>query len=270
MGDWATSGAGVWKGSFDLHAISGTTANTKGAWEKPSWTPSMGGCRGMWLTLNWAGNHSDLRTIVADIGIGSSGSQIVLIENFMFAPAVGFNRSRQQGEAAYFPMVVPNELLWMRAQSSREYNADVYIYAFPIFGGPPGFGSKCDTYGVNASTSLGTAVVAGAAESVFGAWTEITSSCNRVRALIVHIDSGALSFTENSQWVQFDIGIGPANGEVAIQNCYTSNCSGDQIMHPQYHGPFAVDIPSGSRISIRMKTQGSVQKTRYFALYGIR
>ncbi len=273
MGDWSTTVADQHYGTAFFAATPSNTAHTKGAWG--GYVGAQKGC-GLVIRLSYAQSHSTARTIIADIGIGESGSQVVLIPNFTFTPPNGGSPSCRAHECeTYFPITIPAEKLWVRTQASMTSHGGCYIYPSVVGGGTPAFGSVCTTYGCNTGTSLGVAVTASSTENVSGAWVEITpSTSKRIRALVVAVNGGTTALTSfTDQWVNYDVGVGPSGSELVLISPAESGGSSSYtgIHVPLFMGPFNVDIPAGTRISIRMRAQwtSSAQRVRYFTIYGI-
>ena len=268
MSDWAANAGDRYPIDFASNLTPNASPHTKGAWSSASTYLQ---ANGVYVKLEWCQSNS-VRTVLLDIGIGASWSQVVLIPNMVWTPAVGgADTGRDHQENVFFPIAIPAGAVWVRAQSSLSSHPDLWCYHRPVIGGAPFIGSVCSAYGVNAGTSLGTEVVAGAGDGEVGAWTQITASCDRIRAIIISANTGLTPvYSSTDIWSSFDVGIGPSGAEVKIISDITNGVGGNiGITHPQYFGPYAVDIPSGTRISIRTYLQGTSYRSRYFAIYGI-
>ncbi len=274
MSDWANTVADIEAGTASFAITPSATAHVKGAWAGYVPVASVIGA-GLAINLSWWQNYTTARTIMFDIGIGESGSQSILVPNLVFQPSsVGITACRAHQNELYLPIAVPKEKLWVRAQASMASHAVGYLYPHVIGGGTPPAGSVCTAYGVNTATTLGVVVTASNTENVSGSWAEITPSCSRIRSLLIAINGGGNSLTTyQDQWHNLDIGIGPASSEVVLLSPGESGgaCSSTGLVFPQFLGPYSVDIPAGTRIAARLRTQysSSLQRTRYVSLYGI-
>lgn len=273
MSDWATTDPEFHPFESNYTFTPGATAHSKGSWAlwlNTGITPVE--CSGLYIRPEWCSDSSTLRTIIVDIAAGPDTSNLsMLIPGLIWTPGIGDTRSREQTSEVFFPIAVPAEKLWVRAQSSMSNHGAGYLHTGFVRGGAPPYGSVCDVYGLDITTSLGAAVTADATQDVFGAWTEITPSCERIRAMVIAFNSGLLSPYYSNQYTAFDIGIGPAGSELPIMAYVNGGwSSGSGVVRPTFYGPYAIDIPEGTRISIRMLTYGTASKVRYFTIYGIR
>ena len=276
MGDWQSTFSQGYSASGYFPCTPDSAAHTKGPWAGFA-GPASG--VGLNLRLTYWSYYSTPRTIVFDVGIGESGSQIVLIPDMIFSPShfgSGEYLTRIHSMDINIPIYVPNSKIWTRNQSSLPTHAfQEWIEPTVIkYGGQP-CGSVCTAYGISTATSLGTLVTAGNGDNVSGSWTQITGSCERIRAFLVACNSGTTSHTAfPNQWSTFDVAVGPAGQEVIILTPAegSSSSATTGVPMPPFLGPYVIDIKAGSRISIRLRVQhaGSSQRSRYFTIYGIR
>ena len=273
MADW-----GPWVGDralfSQLHAnvTPGWSAHTKGAW-----VAGANADRGDGIYLNFPilGNHATARTILLDVGVGSPES--VLISNLMLCPPAvgGVTTQRETSQTIYFPISAPpGHVLKVRAQASMSAHQGISVTSCKASSGLPVAGQVVDTYGANVAATKGVTLTAPAADGTYGSWTEITPSCERVKALMIACGHGQADWTTLSdQWYQIQIGVGGAGSEQNILTLYEAGASSSATgtVSQMVLGPYYVDIPQGSRLSARVgKQYSSGQRTLDVVLYGIR
>jgi len=276
MGDWSGTVSESYSSNSYFSCTPNSAAHTKGAWA--GFLGPVSGV-GIILRITYWPYYSTPRTILFDVGIGESGSQQVLIPNVIFSPShfgSGEYLTRIQTEDIRIPICIPYAKIWVRAQSSMAgHTLQGWVEPSVITYGQDPVGSVCDSYGVSSATSLGTAVTADNEDSVFGAWVQITNSCEQIRSFFVASNAGTLSLsTYTNQWAAFQVAVGPPGGEVIVlfppEGGASSSYTG--VSSPHFMGPYSINIPAGSRISIRHRVQytGSSQRVRYYSIYGIR
>lgn len=262
--------------SLNVGVTPNATANTKGSYV--SFNTLVSPSFGLLVCPSWGQALTTSRTIFVDISSGGAGSEVVLISNFAYSPGgyssgAATSRTKTQ-QHVFLPIYVPSGEIRLRNQASVASHGVCYfgIVSSTSYIQQQGSFSVCDTYGANTGSTRGVAVTASSTENVYGSWAEITASCSRVRSLIVAILHGnSWQTAHNDQWHQFQIGIGSAGNEVAVFSSAELGinlCDGG-MPHP-YIGPLYLDIPDGTRISIRMKRQHTTQRTLDFILYGFR
>lgn len=180
---------------------------------------------------------------ILDIGIGAAGSEVSL-----FQMTIGSATNNRY----LVPIQIPSgSRIAARMQSvisSRQATVQVApIWTVGEFKAAP----TADTYGLNNATSRGVSL------STNNAWTTITSSTTRpYRALSTHL--GVSSTTvENESLIPFEVGIGAAGSEVALQ-AFTVNTNNFEqwasFSMGFVPGLYVGHIPVGSRIAIRQNS----------------
>lgn len=256
----------------------GATANTKGTWVSPSWTlDSVTTTRvdGLYINPAYYGDSSTRRTVLVDIGIGAGPT--TLISNLMVCPSHenSANTTREVAQNVYFPVSLPGgEAFKMRGQSNMASHPLTYTYIMPMSSGMPCAGSVVDTYGADTTNSKGTTLTASGTEGVFGSWVPITTSSERVKALVIAFGHGQEDWSSfTNQWAIVEIGIGGSGSEVGVlQIADIGTSSATKILGQMWYGPYYLDIPPGTRISGRVRKQhtSADQRGLDVILYGIR
>ena len=227
----------------------GSAAHVKGNWGQviASTPKDSAGLLVFFVNVGAATNSEFLY----DIGVGASGSEQVLIANILYT-------GRQHtGHAMFFPIFVPaGTRLSTRIQnfSGGNYTGiyiQIVLLSQPLLGSSPL--SVCTTYGANASTTRGVSIDPGAAANTKGAWTEIVASSNRLRYLGIAFGLQANTIRADGGRL-FDIGIGAASSEqVIIPDIFIAE-GGIADLDPPHNLWFPVDIPAGTRISVRQQS----------------
>lgn len=273
MADW-----GPWAGDQVLNpvyhgATPGATAHTKGSWVVSSDT---GRGEGLLVNFSILDYLTSVRTLLVDVGAGSPEQTV--INNLMLCPPSvgGVNTCRCVGQTIYFPVALPPGALRMRAQASVASHGITYMVTSRCKSGLPCVGSVVDTYGADTASTKGTTITAPNTDGGWGSWTQISASCERIKALLIAIGHGQAAdwTTFSNQWFNVQIGVGSAGNEQVILNATEAggSSSGTGTVSQMVLGPYYVDIPSGSRVSARIAKEyaSSAQRTLDLVLYGIR
>lgn len=274
MADW-----GPWVGDralyTQLHAAvtPGATAHNKGAW-----VAGANSDRGDGIYLNFPalGSHVSSRTLLVDVGVGSP--EKVIISNLMLCPPAvgGAATQRETSQTVFFPVSFPaGEVVKARAQASMASHGATYITSLKANSGLPTVGQVVDTYGADVAATKGVTLTAPASDGALGSWTEITASCERIKALVIACGHGQAAWTTfTDQWYQLQIGVGGAGSEQNILTLYEAGSSSSTTgtVSQMLLGPYYVDIAPGSRLSARVGKQhaSASQRTLDVVLYGIR
>lgn len=148
-----------------------------------------------------------------------------------------------------------------------------YMMSHKRLSGLPVVGSVVDTYGADTANTKGATLTA-PNDASWGSWVAFSTSCQRIKALVIAVGHGQADFTLMSdQWHQISIGVGASGSEVEIAffNEAGGTSANTKTPHPLFLGPIYIDVPAGSRLSARVKKQaGSLQRTLDLVLYGIR
>lgn len=204
-----------------------------------------------------------------DIMVGGSGSEIVLIENLLMGACGGIDIQVRGPKHWLFPLYVPaGTRISARAAGSRlSTNVKVSVYLWGGTGYPPfKVGTVVDTYGIG-TVPNGVTITQGASGAE-GSWKQITSSSTRNHFCIVP----SFQFNDSSlidAFLQLDVGIGAAASEQQLGHSFHySQGSVDCMDGPYPLLPLFSDIPSGTRLAMRVSSSGATQ-TANGALHGV-
>lgn len=241
IGPDATTSNGV---LITTHASSG---NTKGSWV------DVGTTTFDYEALTVMFGSADIADFLFDVGIGDgAGNYWVLIENLRLST---LKSTYDQSVSITFPLHVPaGSLLAARAQSAVANKTFRISFqgAADNAGGAPGY-SRCVGIGPNTATSRGPAVDPGGTAHTKGAYTELVASLAVDIAAIVLIAGSNNDIVRSASATSFfDLAVGAAGAEaVVIPNQYQAWGSSYDNGWMQFRGPYAIDIPAGSRVAAR-------------------
>lgn len=244
--------------------MSHASANVKSAWQEMS--SNIGGLAydGLRITHSWFGATAADRLF--DIGIGPSGSEVVVVPDLYSYNVGGTSYDRIHEDPYDVPVVIPAySRLVMRHSANSAGAKDGWTQLFPIADGNGRF-SGCFTLGADAANSRGLAVTMGI-NSVIGSWVVLTnSSPNRIKSFSFDFPRMTAA---NSAFHHVAIGIGPSGSEQTVW--YMGEAGGSTALgcnSKQHYGPYPLDLPAGSRICVRMMYQANAASTGYFVFHG--
>ncbi len=244
--------------------------HTKGSWvEVVSSTPW--DSSGFLLTVSSYNYHTC--ALLIDIGIGGSGSEVVLVSNIYHAYF-----------PVYFtpicfdvPLTIPaGSRLAIRMQHSHATQTVVARSTLHLFNGSFNFKSaqKITTYGEVTATTKGTTIDPGGTVDTKGAWVEITSGLTHpIKALTPLIGPNA-DFTRSAAREDFlvDVGAGSSgNEQVIIPDLKLSAYTTNDTLLPHYHGWFNIMLDAGTRIAMRAQSNNNTVGERELdaVIYGL-
>jgi hypothetical protein len=237
--DWQPGGIFV---SLSAHA----SANTKGAYTE---------------LVSAAGNTYDkygiglqilqdpaqfTRDCLFDIAIGEAGVEVVVLSNILYSMP-----THAGGLCGAFPLFIPRGVrIAVCFQSSTGSSTNKVV---PTWFSRNAWVRKltyCDTYGADTSDSGGLSVDPGAAADTQGAWTLLSASTSR-RIRMVCFTVGAQLNSARSTGYHFPrLGVGAGGAEVEKLFFVFESAAFFDGVQPYFFGPFPIDIPAGSRLTL--------------------
>ena len=266
-------GIGVCNGtSAGVSAGLGTTitsngsANTKGSWTQLVASTSSDTC---WVLINtlsktWAAAGYG---VAVDIGVGSSGNEIVLIPNVLTASDdATYNISTSVG----FPVSIPSGTR-ISARCQDSVGGEVCYVNLIMFDGALSQmegAAGVDAIGFNSAATVGTVVTPGAA-SAKGSYSQLSAATARdYIGLFAMFD-----MQTNSSYPEFaydiDLAIGASGSEQIIIPDY---CGGNHEGYTIDIDPIPfipISIPSGTRIAARCANSGGSTIGIGMTVYGV-
>jgi hypothetical protein len=282
LGGWSNGvnyGASSSNSQLGLFRASGT-ANTKGAWALLQGATTFDAV--MALVQLSPGGTNTLSIVSVDIGIGTNGSEVVLIPDLLLCR----HDARAQLNAASYliPINIPaGTRISARCQSNvttdqSSASGNTVGVQLILFDGDftqSSGGGGVDAIGFSSSSTIGTAVTPNASANVKGSYAQLVASSSADYAgFLMAIDDGG-STSDHPVNMLWDIAIGPGGQEtIIVPNFYMLN-GGFGGSPPGGQSPvttpfFPIRIPSGTRIAARFQCDGASQPALDLTLYGIR
>lgn len=233
------SPASVW---YSTSPTAGTV-NNKGSWNQVV-AATTGPTTAIGLTVNGVGASSSNRAALLDIGVGPSGSEVVVAGNI----AVGM--------ASLIEFLVPVAIPQGSRVALRHQNATsgaaMNVRTQFMNGGPLPFPpSSVDVLGTNPSTSRGATVSN-------TAWTEVVTTSVAYQAVVAVWSAGgttALQATTGSSLVAY----GAAGSEVQVNATYVATTTAEIITAINGAGWDCGACPAGTRISGRKSGNTNIE-----------
>lgn len=234
---------------FGLVLTDPAGTNAKTAWEEICATTSAHG-HGLAVSLFTGGGQNDM---LFDIGIGSSGSEVVLLSNIYSSAN---NNAGQVKNFYYFPVTIPpgSRLAARQQSTSTTIDTALAVYLCRNINRVPFDNLVATTYGSDTSDSGGTVVDPGATVNAKGAYSVVSSAVtDRIDWLFVNIGNRNNNNMTLANY-RLDIAAG-LNQETPIITdlIFRANPTTDLFI-TQTHGPFPVEIARGERISARAQS----------------
>ena len=233
------------------------SADTKGAWTELIASTSFDAHFVIFSYMQ--GYYSQPRVYLMDLGIGGSGSEEVFVAD-MCAANGSPNYVRQYMVQTYaMPLYIPKG---SRITGRYQCNTTDYLNVqLNLYSSYMGFGrglAGVDTLGAATGDTGGTVVDSGGVANTYGSWVEFTSSSSRAyKGIMVGQPNNRNTGRSSYQWVS-QVGVGGSGSEEVIIDNHGFNCRADDDDPTPRVSPFmSVHIPSGSRISVRSKCNGT-------------
>ena len=245
MGDFSLYGGSQVFESFGASGSDGTgvaagSINAKGSWVQLIASTSWDAIA---IIIQFQ-LYNGVEDFLVDIGVGASGSEEVIIPNFLYSGVTG-----QKPQATSFPIhVASGSRIAARTQCSQ---ASLTIFMCGILTAPTldtyePLGRVTD-YGTATGDSGGTSVDPGATVNTKGAWSQlVASSANPMRKMIITLGNQDNEARTASNML-IDISVGGAGSEEIIVPDIAARTDG------QIGPPVELDValPSGVRIAAR-------------------
>lgn len=239
------------------------TANTKGSWVQLTASCPSDICR-LFVFADFFTNYAYTETNAVDIGVGASGSEVVIASNLVFGAGTQYQHWTFVVE---LPVSIPaGTRISARAQidtASRTADSPNVI----LVGYDGGFtqsegGAGVDAIGFNAGTTAGTAVTGGT--NAKGSYAQLTASTTRdYIGLFGLLDVQGVASPSNNQMLM-DVAVGASGSEKVIipDSLLTKWVSGNGYI------PFVpIKIPAGTRLSARSSNGAVVANLTLYGVY---
>lgn len=266
MSDWPVADVVCAKSAVSHGTVGVTTSSsvhTKGAWTQLVAATTYD-FSGVIVWFDWADAAG--REYMIDVGVGAAGSETVIVPNLALSRCSTTDRLFHS--CVYLPISIPaGSRLSLRAQSGVSGAYTMYVAVQGLVGGAPLGLSSVAAIGAVPSLTDGVSVAPGA-NGTWGGWTEVTAACaNDIKHLSAHMGSQGRA-TGTQQFWTLQVATGASGAEqILIDTMFTAETNVGIFM-PQYPHGFFVDIPQGTRLSVRGMKQGSGGNTSAIILYG--
>lgn len=272
MGDWPLYDGQITEvtsttaaSSKALLVNSHASANTKGSWTELIASTARP-ATSILVEISQGGTTVPADLLV-DVAIGASSSEQIIIPDLTISNGSSLFYTRMS------PLLIPFNIpagtrIAARCQSSWTSDS-VRIQVTLQSGGwnSPAPLAVMTAYGVNTADSGATSIDPGGSANTKGSWVQITSSTTRdTRALILGTGNQGNQSRSNQNWL-VDIATGGSGSErVIIADQALTAGTNDDLVGPSHLGPFAIYIPSGTRIAARAQCSLTDATDRLFDL----
>jgi hypothetical protein len=198
-----------------------------------------------------------------DIGIGPSGSEVVIAPDLWFVGSAGPNASITYT----LPVAIPAGTRIAARCNGPIGNATYYLNLILLdsnFMADPSGSNRMKAFTADAANGRGVAQASGGFNSK-GSWVTLGTTDEKAKGFMVVHTPQAWFGVDMSMLI--DIGIGAAGSEqilVADNHCIGYASSG---WSPMIFGPFWIPLPSGTRVSLRKAQNYNGSATTYAMLY---
>ncbi len=260
MADWGIfAGSNRYQGQAITNATPGV--NAKGTWAQVTASTPFNSCG---VVVQWRGNAGAPYYALIDIGIGASGSELVIVPNI-----AGGNVSNTDdiwNQPIIFHCEIPaGTRVAVRAAASSSSTTQISIgFVAAAFDSLPALSLITD-YGSSVGSSRGTLVTMPGSGT--GSWAQITASTSSaMRMMGIMITSNT---TTNGIEFKLDIGIGAAGSEqVVLSQLSFLGRPSTRGVFPQHLFWLPVDIPAGTRLAARFTFIGGTVSNFYVSIMG--
>lgn len=264
MGDWIVSGDAQKCVGYSA-SVTPTDHNVKSAYsEIVAALPFDVGFIQLHQVSGYRGDY------LVDIAIGAAGSEYVIVSNILVSEP-----GLRTTNTFIIPINIPKGTrVAIRAQQRAPTGSwgGTFFLGFFSKGGRTQVCGIVDTYGANEADSGGVLIDPGTSVDTKGAYYEIVSSCNDIKALGIAIGIN-IDYARSTCYWYVDIAIGASGSEeIIIADLMLTCYSTVGAVVPKLIGMLPFVIPAGSRIAVRASCTINTASDRTFdvALYGAR
>lgn len=241
-------------GAYGTRATGSASTNTKGSWTQVNASLPFDSY-GFWIAIAGTATSGTLTDALLDIGIGGSGSEVVLVPDLL----AGWAGTPTQGpRQLWIPIFIPKGTrVAVRCQGQTAPETIDVMFFFR--GGRPDMRgelfSGCDAYGV---TSSGASTGVSHTPGITGAessWASLGSALSRDYGAVLLLVQGAASTTENAIAYHFEVGI----SSTTLAEWYWMGNTGEYLVGPVPPEAASLSLPSGSQLQVRAESSGTAQ-----------
>ena len=204
-----------------------------------------------------------------DLAIGASSSEKIILEQMIYEDTSSEFIDPYQG--VFFPIPIPaGSRISGRVYTSSNYIKLALVLVSKSFMDITPHG-EISTYGVSSGAGVQFSASDIGDSGSYGAWKEIVASTAEEIKLLYIVQACNSTAHGSNDWQAAQVAVGASSSEKIIvpRVVYAQDVTGD-VTTPCINGPYPVDIPVGTRLSIRVKSSSISQGTMNFGLYGVK
>ncbi len=237
------------------------TPHAKGAWAQLT-ASTPGACNALILEVHSVATTATATATLLDIGIGAAGSEVAIAENIAIgSAAVGTGNGINFTLPVYVPAGVR---LAARIQSLVANKTCTLVWTLNYDRNGVETPTALDVLGTSTSTSTGTAL------STAGTYVEVVAATAKTYSAIGIVPS-ASGTNMASYNLTYTLAVGPAGSEVdmAVFSKIVSS-SAEYMARPNVSPAiYALNIPTGSRLSVKQAGATANQSQYHVTLIGV-
>lgn len=246
-----------WNDGCLFEALGINASNSQGTGVSNAGWTSFGAASFEYNSMLFITNGSATQSLTYDIGVGSAGSQFVVVDG-LYNPST---KAANQGMGFALPIRIKSgSTVWVRSSSGTATRASLYGAS----GRLPGFSTCQRIVGVPSTSGIGVSIDPGGVANTKDGWTELTSGLSdHAIGMAVIVGENGDAVRTAAGYLALDIGVGGAGSErILIPDLLVGWGTTLDVPQPQQHGPFPCDIPAGTRISARAQSTNTTAGDR--------
>lgn len=241
------------------------TVGSKGSWAEAI-AALANDTFGLLICINTNSTSGASRNSIVDIGIGASGSEVVLVPDLIGGNATGY-ATGGNGLWYFFPVAIPaGTRVAVRAQSTVTTAFRVFIQGFQKPANPAMMKNAAFVEAIGMTAPNGTAVTCGTSSE--GAWTLLGTTSRQCWLWQVGAQVQPGDTLHNAVAIHIDLAEGDGtNFRTLIQDAVLSTTTNEQASMPPITIGCEVPVAAGSSIYARAQTSGTADPL-YITAYG--
>ena len=248
------------------------TSHTKGAWVELDASTSQD-CHMLAVNLRDTFISATDTGVLVDIGVGGSGSEVVLIPNILG----GWQFNSTDGNTNAFPVFIPAGSR-IAARCQAVISGDTIEVGVRLLSSPNSFnhdvkqGGNVVTYGADEANSRGTEITSTTIHTK-GSWVQVTASTTEPHSALALSVQGHSDVSLSSQFALLDIGFGGSGSEqVILKDIMLRQVSTERMMllDPQISSlSIGRALPVGTRLAARCQFSTGNNENLSLCLHGV-
>lgn len=235
----------------------GATSSTKGT-PAEIFSSTSFDSYGMFIVAHSYGLAGNATEGSMDILIGSATEEVLIANLLHGYCGANIGAIHSGPKLWYFPLYTPAGSR-IAVQAAGNKRSTAFYVAMFLYGGngiPPWrVGTKVTTYGMG-TVPNGTSITPGTSGAE-GSWTQITASTSEDHFCLIPSFQPSSDITIQAGTLAIDLGIGSATEEQIVESLWMDKGANEVIGGPYNNWPIYQDIPSGTRLAMRISSSGS-------------